>query len=287
MLDTLKNWLFPLPHAKDLQWKGDGISDAWFEAHFNYAADVVAEWVGKPLLENGHTLDFGCGDGITALGLILRHQARKFTGVDISQTHKGLGKLAKAQIGLERLPRELTFQRIQAGEKFHLSEPCDLVITWSTFEHIELPYMAGVLDNIRRALNPDGMFFLQINPLYFSPFGSHLSRFNLPPWAHLLWTPQQVTDAVMSFAGEIPSDELEENFHKRDFSAYKQFVLNEYHQLNQLTTSQLVQLLKDSGFELVREGYGRVSLPAPAELLERFSEHDLLTDEVRLLLRKC
>ena len=195
--------------------------------------------------------------------------------------------MAKAQIGLRRLPRELSFKRIQAGEKFHLAEPCDLVITWSTFEHIELPYMAGVLDNIRRALKPEGMFFLQINPLYFSPYGSHLSRFNLPPWAHLLWSPERVTEAVMAFTGEIPADELEENFHKRGPLGYKQFVLQEYHQLNQLTTGQLVQLLKDNGFELVREGYGQVSLPAPTELLERFSAHDLLTDEVRLLLRKC
>lgn len=287
MLDTFKNWLLPLPPAKDLQWKGDGITDAWFEAHFNYAADVVAEWVGKPLLEAGHTLDFGCGDGITALGLILRHQARQFTGVDISETHKGLGKLAKTQIGLNRLPRELSFKRIQAGEKFHVAEPCDLVITWSTFEHIELPYMSGVLDNIRRALKPGGMFFLQINPLYFSPYGSHLSRFNLPPWAHLLWSPEQVTEAVMAFTGDIPADELEENFHKRGPLGYKHFVLQEYQQLNQLTTRQLVQLLTDNGFELVREGYGQVHLPAPTELLARFSEHDLLTDEVRLLLRKC
>lgn len=286
MLDSLIKRLWPLPPAKRLRWNASNITDAWFEAHFNYAADVVTEWVGKSCLEQGHTLDFGCGDGITALGLILKHQARKITGVDISRTHQGLANLANTQISLDRLPRELAFKRIHAGDRFSLQSPCDLVISWSTFEHIELSYMQGILDNLHRALKPDGLFFLQINPLYFSPYGSHLSRFKLPAWAHLQWSSEQVTDAVMAFAGEIPTDELEENFRTRDFATYKMFVLNEYRQLNQLTSRQLIQLLNENGFEVVREAYGQVSLAAPADLLEKFSQHDLLTDEIRLLLKK-
>jgi SAM-dependent methyltransferase len=286
-IDSLKNRLWPLPAAKDLQWSDGNIKDAWFESHFHYAADVVAQWLGPGKLTQAHILNFGCGDGITDLGLILRHQARQITGVDISKTYLGLGQLAAREIGLRRLPRELTFQRISAGASFDLASPCDLIITWSTFEHIELAYMKGILANLHRVLQPDGLFFLQINPLYFSPFGSHLSRFKLPPWAHLLWSQEQVIQTVMDFAGDIPSDEVEENFHTRDFTAYKQFVLSEYQQLNQLTSSQLVQLLKENGFAVIREAFGQVNLSPPPALSSRFSEHDLLTDEIRLLLKKA
>ena len=271
---------------RPLVWRGDLIKDAWFDAHFNYATDVVAEWVGADRLASSHTLDFGCGDGITALGLMLRHNAKQFTGIDISQTHRGLRALAQREIGLTALPPQLRFQRIKAGEIFKLKQPCDLIISWSTFEHIEVPYLDGVLRNLHQVLADDGLFFLQINPLYYSPVGSHLGRFELPDWAHLLWTPAQVVDAVMAYQGSIPADETEENFHKRDFNTYKQFVLNEYNTLNRITTGALVQHLNASGFEVVREAFGQVDKAPPDALLARFAHHDLVTDEVRLLLRK-
>jgi Methyltransferase domain len=267
-------------------WRGDAIHDAWFDAHFNYATDVVADWIEPERLRSGHLLDFGCGDGITGLGLILRHGAQNVTGIDISATHKGLGALAKREIGLDAVPRALRFQRIKAGQTFTLKTPCDAVMTWSTFEHIELPYLSGVLRNLHAVMADDAVFFLQINPLYYSPVGSHLSRFKLPDWAHLLWSPQEVEDAVMKFHGEIPADETEENFHKRDFKDYKAFVLSEYNTLNRLTTSQLIGYLNDNGFEVVREVYGQVAQEPPPELLEKYTRHDLVTDEVRLLLRK-
>lgn len=287
MLETIRKISGYFHPSKELIWSGENISDAWFSAHFNYATDVVAEWVGHEQLKNANVLDFGCGDGITALGLILRYGTKHITGLDISQTHRMLGALARREIGLTSLPKQLQFQQIEAGASFRLIHPCDVIISWSTFEHIETPYLSGVLQNLHQQLSDDGLFFLQINPLYFSPFGSHLSRFELEPWAHLLRTPEQVIEAVAAFDGDIPADEVEENFHTRDFSAYKEFVLNEYRQLNRLTGSELVQHLKAHGFEVVREVYGKVSMEPPPCLLEKFSHHDLVTDEVRLLLRKA
>lgn len=286
MLKYLRNFSKHALHRRELTWRADKMTDAWFSAHFNYAADVVVEWVGVERLRDAHILDFGCGDGITALGLILRHGANHITGIDISETHRGLAKLAHREIGLASLPKKLDFQKIKAGEPFKLSRPCDLIISWSTFEHIELRYLGGILQNLHQQLSVDGLFFLQINPLYFSPFGSHLSRFKLPPWTHLLCSSSLVTNAVMDFEGNIPADEIEENFHTRDFKAYKTFVLNEFHQLNRLTTSELVQRLTEHGFEVIREAYGKVDISPPHSLMDRFSQHDLVTDEVRLLLRK-
>lgn len=267
-------------------WSGESIRDEWFGSHFNYAADVVFDWVGAERLRQGRVLDFGCGDGITGLGLILRHATQAVLGVDVSATHKGLPKLAQREIGLRRLPSSLQFQRIQPGQAFSTGAKVDVIISWSTFEHIEWPYMAGVLDNLHAVLADDGVFFLQINPLYYAPQGSHLGRFQLQPWAHLLLTPEQLQAAVMAFQGDIPSEEVEENFHTRDFAAYKDFVLDEYRKLNRLTTSALIAALAEHGFEVIREQFDQVSLMPPAGLLAQHSSHDLRTEEVRLLLRK-
>lgn len=267
-------------------WTAQTIRDAWFEAHFNYAADVVAEWIGAERLAKGPLLDFGAGDGITGLSLLLRHGAHSVHGVDVSDTHKGLPKLAKREIGLARLPSTLAFERIAPGQAFAKGRQFDAIMTWSTFEHIEWPYMAGILQNLHQVLADDGVFFLQINPLYYAPQGSHLGRFQLPAWAHLTMAPEQLEQAVADFAGQIPSDELEENFFKRDFASYKDFVLDEYRKLNRLTTAQLVDALHQHGFEVVREVYGKVDQMPPPELLAQHSLHDLQTEEVRLLLKK-
>lgn len=282
----LKHWLQSLRPGADTRWSAAQIRDAWFEAHFHYAADVVAEWVGAERLARGPMLDFGVGDGITGLSLLLRHGAHSVHGVDVSDTHKGLPKLAWREIGLARLPPTLQFERIAPGQVFAQGRRFDSIMTWSTFEHIEWPYMDAILQNLHQVLADDGVFFLQINPLYYAPQGSHLGRFQLPAWAHLLMTPQQLEDAVGAFSGQIPKDELEENFFKRDFDSYKDFVLDEYRKLNRLTTSQLVEALQRHGFEVVREAYGKVEQVPPPELLAQYSLHDLQTEEVRLLLKK-
>ena len=267
-------------------WSGDGIRDAWFDAHFHYAADVVAEWIGPERLRSGLMLDFGGGDGITALALLLRHGAHSALGVDVSRTHKGLPALAWRELGLARLPSTLRFERIEPGQPFASGVRAQSIMSWSTFEHIDWAYMDGVLANLHRVLADDGVFFLQINPLYHAPQGSHLGRFQLPAWAHLTMTPDELENAVMAFAGQIPADEVEENFHSRDFGAYKDFVLDEYRKLNRITTGELRGALERHGFEVLREQFGQVAQEPPAELLQRHSRHDLVTEEVRLLLRR-
>jgi 2-polyprenyl-3-methyl-5-hydroxy-6-metoxy-1,4-benzoquinol methylase len=284
MFSAARWWVKQLARLRPPEWDGGHIQDAWFDAHFNYAADVVAEWIGAERLARAQLLDFGSGDGITMLGLMLRHGLPDATGADISATHLGLQDLALRQIGMRRLPRKLRFHRIVPGQAVDGSGRFDVIMTWSTFEHIERRYLPGVLRNLRELLTPDGVMFLQINPLFYSPQGSHLGRFQLPPWAHLAWDDQRLRQAVMAFQGEIPSDEMEENFHVREFDAYKQFVLNEYDQLNRLTAAELVTLLNDSGFKVVREQYSEVDLQPPPELVERFGQRDLMIEEIRLLL---
>lgn len=269
-----------------LTWQDQVIQDPWFEAHFHYAADVVAEWLGDAG-RLGPVLDFGCGDGITLLGLKLRHGYASALGVDISTTHQKLEKLAEREIELNRLPDELRFQQIKAGERLTHASPFGAIISWSTFEHIDRRYLSNIVSNIYDLLSPGGLAFIQINPLYYSPKGSHLGRFNLPDWAHLLWSKDEVLNWVMAYKEDIPLDEIEENYHKRSFADYKKWVLDEYEQLNQITIDELRQLFIGQGFELVREQVGRVAQVPPNELREKFPDEDLVADEVRFLFRRA
>jgi 2-polyprenyl-3-methyl-5-hydroxy-6-metoxy-1,4-benzoquinol methylase len=267
-------------------WDRHKIKDEWFGAHFNYAADVVAEWIGISHLASGPLLDFGCGDGITLLSLILQHQVPLTLGVDISRTHEGLAQLAKNELGLNRLPHQLHFQKIQAGEQLPTRQRFASIFSWSTFEHISRDQMPGILSNLHELLTDDGLLFIQINPLYYSPMGSHLGRFGLPPWAHLSWSAEQVKDAVMQFKGQIPAEELEENFLTRSEADYKSFVLSEYDALNRINCDELQALLLEQGFEIVRQQRCEVASEPPADLLSSFSREHMKTEELRILLRR-
>ena len=47
-------------------WDASQISDEWFRAHFEYAADVVNQWIGGVMdIPRSRFLNFGGGDGIT------------------------------------------------------------------------------------------------------------------------------------------------------------------------------------------------------------------------------
>lgn len=272
------------PHGSGIEWNAESITDEWFASHFNYAADVTADWMRDVPVE-GQILDFGCGDGITSLGLMLRHGYQQIDGVDISDTHQGLKRLALKEIGLTKLPKGLQFKKIIKGEKINENKRYDAIMSWSTFEHISMEDLPSIIENMRAMLVRNGRIFIQINPLYHSPQGAHLARFKLPDWAHLQWTRMQVEEWVDQYQDEIPLCEKEENFHSRSFKDYKAWVLNEYDSLNRIKVSELCAMFKKYGFEIIREGYGRVSQSPPSALLDLFSEEDLRTDELRLLLR--
>lgn len=271
--------------AVPLTWQDQVIRDPWFDAHFHYAADVVADWLGDAG-RLGPVMDFGCGDGITLLGLKLRHGYASALGVDISTTHLQLKNLAGREIALSRLPDDLSFQKINAGKRLTHASPFGAIMSWSTFEHIGGQYLPDIALNLYDLLSPGGLAFIQINPLYYSPKGSHLGRFNLPDWAHLLWSKDEVLNWVMDYEEDIPADEVEENYHKRSFADYKKWVWEEYEQLNRITIDELRQLFIGCGFELVREQVGKVAQVPPDELRAKFPEADLVSDEVRFLFRR-
>lgn len=265
----------------------DEITDPWFRDHFVYASSVVHDWLSAEMnIPGAEIMDFGCGDGITDLGFALKYRPEKLAGVDITRTFSRLGETAKNQIGLDKLPGNLEFRQIEEGQLLSGTMKMDAIFSWSAFEHISKPFLEPIVKDLFDTLRPGGLFFLQIEPLYYSPFGSHLGRFVKTPWAHLLWHEHELRDAVLGHKDDIPENEKEYNFYARNFEEYKSFIYNEYLKLNRIRSDEIVDLLSSSGFSILRQERTQVGLTLPEGLEDRYPADDLMTNEIRLLMRK-
>ena len=269
-------------------WDAQRISDEWFRAHFEYAADVVHHWVGGVLdVRTAKLLNFGCGDGITDLALALRHGATAIHGVDIRREYAKLPRIAREQLGLSRLPAALSFETIAPSAPLTGKRPLvDGIMSWSTFEHVQRDQLAPIFRDLHACLRPGGYFFIQIEPLFYSPFGSHLRRYDEVPWHHLLATEDELWKVIEAHQG--PIDAMETDFGFADFGVdgYKKFVFNEYRALNRLTADELVDIATSVGFHVVRQERRSLDMEIPAALRGRHADELLLNNEIFLLLGK-
>ncbi|MFT3778196.1 MAG: class I SAM-dependent methyltransferase [Ottowia sp.] len=269
-------------------WDAGRIGDEWFRAHFFHAADLVAQWLGGALrLPTARLLNFGCGDGITDLALVLRHGATAIHGVDIRREYAKLPRIAREQLGLARLPAALTFETIAPGAPLagrHAG--VDGIVSWSTFEHVARAQLPPILRDLHACLRPGGVFFLQIEPLFHSPWGSHLRRYDDVPWHHLLASEDELWQAMEAYQGELQPDEVDFGFADFGPEGYKRWVFSEYQALNRLTADELVELAVRAGFTVRRQERRQVDLPIPEALLGRYPEALLRNNEILLLLGK-
>lgn len=269
-------------------WDAKKISDEWFRAHFEYAADVVNHWVGSVLnLKQARLLNFGCGDGITDLSLVLRHGATSIHGVDIRQEYAKLPRIAREQLGMSRIPSALTFETIKPGTSLAgRHSGLDGIMSWSTFEHVQRDQLDTIFRDLHACLRKGGYFFIQIEPLFYSPFGSHLRRYDDVPWRHLLASEEDLWSTVKSHEGPIDAAEVDFGFADFGVEGYKRFVFSEYQALNRLTADELVDFAVGAGFSVVRQERRSVDMAIPDALRGRYSEEWLLNNEIFLLLHK-
>lgn len=269
-------------------WDASRISDEWFRAHFGYAADVVHGWLGSVLdLRQARLLNFGCGDGITDLALALRHGATRIHGVDIRREYEKLPRIAREQLGMARLPAALTFETIAAGAPLAgVHAGVDGIVSWSTFEHVQRDQLRPILRDLHGCLRQGGYFFIQIEPLFYSPFGSHLRRYDEMPWRHLLVPEAELWGIVQAHQGPMDGAEVDFGFGDFGVEGYKRFIFEAYQSLNRLTADELAGLVVDAGFSVVRQERRSVDLAVPAVLLERYPRDWLVNNEILLLLRK-
>lgn len=290
MLTALRRWLVSGPRIVDdtaAGWTDARISDEWFASHFRYAADVVNEAFASRLEPSASTLlDFGCYDGTTGLGLVLRHRWRRVIGVDIDPGFDCLPRLAREQIGLSRLPDALSFRRIQTKQSLALIGPVDAIMSWSVFEHVARPMLDDIVADFRTVLAPGGYCFVQIDPLFYSPQGSHLGRFATAAWAHLRMSEAELEAFIMLARKElVPADEITEQFRSMPFDEYKRFVFRHYQELNRITADELLDLFLRNGFELIWEKRRRTAERIPDDLRGRYDEDLLETCEIFALFR--
>lgn len=263
------------------------ITDEWFRSHFAFASDVVNEWLSEVVdMEKSRILDFGCGDGIMDLGMAVRHNAREVVGADLHDSNKYLADTARAQLGIE-LPANLQFKTMAPGTPLATLKP-DAIFSWSVFEHVDSPLLPAIFLDLYNALPRGGRFFLQIEPLYYSPFGAHLSSLITQPWVHLLNTEDQLRTIILDTRLEDMSDEHKnKTFEVCSFPDFKQFLIKEYDSLNKLKLSELLALVQGAGFEIEKKWTNMLDIQPPAALLAQHTAEDLLTNEVRLLLKKA
>jgi ubiquinone/menaquinone biosynthesis C-methylase UbiE len=112
------------------------------------------------------------------------------------------------------------------------SDGYDLVCSYNAFEHLLKP--AEALRELRRVCRPGGIIYLEVGPLYASPWGLHAYRTICAPYSQFL------------FSGAFLKHKLEE-LGVRDLGEER----SNLQTLNQWRLSQFSRLWQDCGLEIV------------------------------------
>lgn len=247
------------------------IADPGFRARYGDVPDIVESWVKDRLdLGTADVLDFGCGEGVAALGMVRRKRVRALLGVDIMPDPARCLPVAREQLGIEALPENLELQQIGSGADFAPGRRFDLIYSWSVFEHVEQRKVLPVLEQLRDKLRPGGYLFVQIAPLYYSADGSHLFHRIPEPWGHLR---NQDSDYFRKLCEACDSREEVDAL----WSCYQW--------LNRMTVPELRRKLVEAGFEVEREYTCGAPHEVPADLLEVYQREALETNQVVFLAR--
>jgi SAM-dependent methyltransferase len=268
----------PTPAERDL--------DPWFRSHYEGAAAIVLDLVPADCFANGRTaVDFGCGDGATTLGVASRVEA-EVIGLDLYLTFLHLPDLAQKNLGARGLPWNLSFRQNRLGEPLPLADASvDLVYSWSVFEHVaDVP---GVLAELARITKPGGVLFIQVEPLFYGPYGSHLRRLVDEPWAHLRLGEEEFLRCAAAARDEVPEHEKDTLYQDHSFEELKRHLLGEYRSLNRITAGDLIRSVSAAGFDIAATRLIEAEDVEPdADLLQRYPRELLLTNQIVLTARR-
>jgi SAM-dependent methyltransferase len=209
----------------------------WFWDHYEVAArEIVAFCDGGGVELGGKRIaDIGCGDGIMALGLCRRTSPESLIGFDVvpTDTEQLLGQSRREGVG-RSLPERLEFRTSNVNTIPAEAGQFDFVYSWSAFEHIADP--RTVLGEIHRILSPQGHFFLQLWPFYFSAKGSHLWDWDDTDFHHLIRPHAEIVDELRA-SGRHPQGGT-------DYRA------REFEHLNRVTVDELQRAVLAAGFDV-------------------------------------
>lgn len=255
--------------AADVIWNANKISDENYKVKFKMLPEIIKSWFGD--LNNKEILDFGCGEATTALGIALEHGAKRVVGIDIMPDPELCAPNAEKQLGMRNFPSNLFLHRVSPGKLHSSFDKFDLIYSWSVFEHVEQKVLPEILETLRCALKLNGCLFIQIAPLFYSSDGSHLMYKVPEPWGHLS---NQSSIYLEKLRAACANDD--------EFRALKSM----YETLNRLTASQLVKLVNDAGFKIVREYRTERNDGIPAEIIDVYNRDILLNEQIVILATK-
>ncbi len=255
-------------------WSAASIKDETFRTKFVTLPATISQWVEEYCeLRNAEILDFGCGEGISALGLALQYQPSRVVGVDIMPDPERCLPIARTELGLTSLPDNLELHRVKPGHLHSANASFDIIYSWSAFEHIDTRVIDEVIGLLFSSLKPGGVVFIQIAPLYYSAEGSHLYQFLKEPWGHLIHPTNVYYDKILA-CDNINSEDL------------RKALLSTYNTLNRITAAELERRFENKRFQVVRKYTTRDQFAPPDFLTEIFNYDVLTTNQVVLLLRK-
>ena len=251
--------------------------------------DQVAEF--DRLIHKTNILDYGCGQGEATLRFANEMSDCQVTGVDLHDAFKGVFESASKALGKEvPPPHNLEYVQIGGGQndgsEFAISrygdelversifkkDYYDFCFSWCVFEHINQNLLKDILIELRNSLKSEGIFYLKINPLYYSSRGAHIYGVIDEPWSHL----------------KYQNDVLEHMFIKAAEDkgiGQKDLIWHQYLTLNKLTADNLKRLLLEVGFKVLHEHRLYEGSP-PIELTSTFSQEVLTNKDVVFILSK-
>jgi ubiquinone/menaquinone biosynthesis C-methylase UbiE len=205
----------------------------WFWEHYTEAVDEIVGFCGPRGIDlaGKEVADVGSGDGIMATGLCNRTSPARFAGYDIVPTDRELLLARCRGYGVGELPPQLEFHHSTVDTIPAPDHAFDFVYSWSAFEHISKP--AEMLAEIRRILRPDGWFFLQLWPFYYSPNGSHLWDWFPEPHHHLGRDPDEIVTEMRAMG--------------QHEAGWTEYMVREFQQLNRITLGELQRDITQSG----------------------------------------
>tara|TARA_R110000823_G_scaffold125385_4_gene252045 strand:- start:18963 stop:19841 length:879 start_codon:yes stop_codon:yes gene_type:complete len=249
----------------------------YIDSQFNRCPANISQHLDLARHPVGSVIDFGCGQGIKALSMALRYPQLAVVGIDITRAFDRLEDFSRRVLGIEQLPPNLGFQQIQPGQSLASVTRADFIYSWSVLEHVAPTLLADIIADFYESLNPRGLVFTQIAPLYFSPFGSHLREFADQPWAHLTLP---LEDLRLQVHADDRPDLSEEERNRR------RWMYTRFEALNKITAAEINEYFARAGFKCQNKILKRVSLRPSKALLNTYNREALLTNELFLLSEK-
>lgn len=252
-----------------------------FDSKFNFCPSVFAEWVGPHLdFSRSTILELGCGEGVMGLGITLNHKPARYIGVSLEPDFEELPRIAKENLGLERLPANMEFHTIREDEKLSERFQADCMFSWSVFEHVRRDLLDAVVSELMGVLRSGGLAYIQIAPLYYSPDGAHFFDLLTEPWAHLARQQSELRDIITS----ATVDSRERLLTKPKGGG--PFRWEYFLELNRLTGDELIELFERQGFETVRQYRTHTDLRPPERLARIYSDEVLRNEQIVALFRR-